>query len=125
MGRVLQIEMKSSLFDPHSSDRRVLVRRASEGREGRPLYRVFLYLEGRDLPFVENVTYFLHPTFPDHVRIVPRTPGNPVCKLEIWTWGFFDIKATVVDKTGARQLLSHYLEYKEEISEGVVSFVTA
>lgn len=120
MERPLQIEIKSSLFDPHSSDRRVLVR-----RERRPLYRVFLYLEGRDLAFVESVTYFLHPTFPDPVRTVPRTPSNPLCKLELWTWGFFDIDAEVTDKSGSRHRLLHHLEYTKEISQGEVTFVPA
>lgn len=121
MKRELKIELKSSLFDPHSSDQRVLVRRTPS----RPLYRVFLYLDGQDLPFVDSVTYYLHPTFNDPVRTVARTPSNPICKLEIWTWGIFAIEATIKDKTGARHQLSHYLTYDREIAQGEITFVPA
>ena len=117
----LKVEVRDSLFDPHSSDRRVLVRRTPEDR---PLYRVFLYLEGPDLPFVESVTYVLHPTFPDPIRVVPRTPSNPLCKLEIWTWGLFDVAVTVTEKSGARFRLAHHLEYEDEaLRQREVSFV--
>ncbi len=125
MKRQLQLQIKDSAFDPdipdRSKDQRILIRQTN----GRTLYRVFLYLDGPDLPFVQSVTYFLHPTFNPSQLSVSRTPRNPTCKLEIWTWGIFEISARVIDKSGDTIQLTHPLEYEREISQKGVAFSTA
>ncbi len=125
MKRPLELQIKDSAFDPDVPDRgkdqRILIRQTN----GRTLYRIFIYLDGPDLPFVQAVTYFLHPTFKPSQRTVSRTPRNPTCKLELWTWGIFEISARVIDKSGDTFPLTHTLEYEREISQKGVAFSTA
>ena len=118
----MDIQVRDSLFDlqPDSdpSQKTVTVRRAET-----PLYKVWVYLDGRDLPFVESVTYTLHSTFPDPVRKVERTVANPKCALIIWTWGIFEVKASVRNKQGRRYDLRHRLTYDLELSRGGLEYV--
>lgn len=115
--RTLSLEVKDSLFDPDSpaseSSKRVAeFRRGSTGT----LYRVFIYLDGADLPFVEDVVYQLHHTFTPPERRVSRSVSNPRCKLVIWTWGFFTVHATVTTKKDVLSL-THELQYGREIEQ--------
>jgi len=105
------VQVEDSLFDPDSSDRSALVKNT---KSDKPLYRVFLYLEGPGLPYVNAVTYVLHPTFDEPTRQVFRTSANPRCKLEMWTWGIFRVQAIVTDRQGAMVTLSHDLQYSKE-----------
>ena len=89
----------------------------------KPLYRVFLYLDGPGLPYVNAVTYVLHPTFKEPTRQVFRTPANPRCKLEMWTWGLFRVQAIVTDRQGNMFTLSHDLQYNSQFPE--VKFTAA
>jgi transcription initiation factor IIF auxiliary subunit len=82
----------------------------------RPLYRVHLYVEGPDLPYVRSVTYTLHPTFSDRVRTVTRSASNPNCLLTIWTWGVFEVGVRIEDKKGTTYDLTHAMRYGEEVS---------
>jgi hypothetical protein len=117
---VANLEVKDSLIDPDSADRTALWRNPSSEQ---PLYRVFLYLEGLRLPYVEAVTYILHPTFRERSRQVFRTSSNPRCKLEIWTWGLFSVQAIVTDRDGRTFTLTHELQYNEEFNN--VTFTAA
>ena len=76
-----------------------------------PLYKVWLFLAGNELPYVESTTYELHKTFNNPFRRVERNLTNPDCRLVIWTWGIFEIKATVLHKSGRTYNISHYLNY--------------
>lgn len=76
-----------------------------------PLYKVWIFLSGNDLSYVENTTYRLHSTFTDPVRRVERNLTNPDCRLMIWTWGIFEIKATILHRSGRTYNLAHYLNY--------------
>lgn len=108
----MEIRIRDSLCDPDApGESKIFYRRAGT----RTLYRVFIYLEGPELPFVESVTYTLHPTFDEPVRTVRRTPQNPLCKLEIWTWGLFEVLGVVADRRGSRYTLKHQLQYGKEI----------
>lgn len=80
----LDVAIKDTVFDPDSpgGPPRIYARGLQEEN---PRYKVWLYLAGEDLPYVRSVTYKLHPTFPQPVRKVLRTPSNPNCKLVIWT----------------------------------------
>lgn len=93
----LDVRLRYALRDPDQLDAGKVLYRELEGRR---LYRVFLFLEGEGLPFVESVTYRLHPTFPRPEEQVTRSPANPRCKLEIWTWGTFQTVALIRDKRG-------------------------
>jgi hypothetical protein len=114
--RALDLRVVDSLFEPGGADRKVHV-----DNEAQQLvrYRVWLYLEGRDLPYVKQVTYRLHDTFEDPNRVVPRTASNPNCALAIWTWGIFEVLAVVEDKSGNAFELRHKLSYGEQLKENL------
>lgn len=101
IGNQLDIEVKDTVFDPNMAqsdlERKVHVRSLSKETF---FYKVWLYLEGNDLPYVESVTYTLDETFPDRIRTVARTPSNPNCQLVIWTWGLFMVETVITDKKG-------------------------
>ena len=117
--RTLSVIFKDSLFDPDSSEK---IAQYREQPSGQPLYRVFLYLDGPDLPFVESVTFRLHETFSPPTRRVTRSLTNPHCKIAIWTWGVFTAEAVVVGKTGGELELSHRLQYGNQISNPDIKF---
>ena len=111
--RTLSIEVRDSLFDPDCTDRVALFRRRPSGDT---LYRVFIYLEGPDLPFVNEVTYRLHETFSPPTRAITRSVSNSRCKITIWTWGIFTVRATIGDKTEGQITITHDLTYGQQIS---------
>jgi transcription initiation factor IIF auxiliary subunit len=111
------LEVKDSVLDPDSTDHRI--RYQGPVVADRTLYRVFIYLDGPALPFVESVTYTLHETFPDRIRTVRRTPRNPSCKLEIRTWGTFEVIAEIQEKRGTTFRLIHPLTFDREIKEAI------
>jgi hypothetical protein len=112
--RPLDLKVRDSLFEPGTSDRKVYL---DNEKPDLVFYRVWLFLEGRDLPYVSRVTYHLHETFRDPVRVVPRTASNPNCALDIWTWGVFRVLALVEDKRGSTVELSHKLTYANQLKE--------
>jgi transcription initiation factor IIF auxiliary subunit len=116
----LAVEIRDSPFDP--DDPKPVIR-VKNPKTDRPLYQVFLYGEGPGLPFVESITYELHPTFNDPVKRVVRSVTNPRCKLVIWTWGLFTVKATIRDKTGRQEVRSHHLEYATQFSREGIEFL--
>lgn len=116
IGNELDIEVKDTVLDPNlpPSERRIYFRK--EGADTY-YYKVWLYLEGPDLPFVESVTFTLDETFPNPSRTVRRTPSNPNCQLVIWTWRLFTIKATIIDKKGFAYQVAHELSYNKELTK--------
>lgn len=110
----LEITLRDSLYPPEGSTD---VIRYDASIEGHPRYQVWLYLEGPDLPYVRKATYHLHPTFPEPIRVVRRTPSNPNCALAVWAWGMFDVRAEVEDKRGHRHTLRHRLAYDRQIKQ--------
>lgn len=122
MDRQFNIEVRDSVFDPNlpnETPRKVYVGK----QDGKPIYKVWLYIVGYDLPYVHSVTYILHSTFPDPVRRVPRTLSNPNCQLVIWTWGLFEITVTVEDKSGRRTNLKHKLLYDRELQQSGIKYI--
>jgi len=117
---VPNVVVRDSLIDPDSPDGAALVRNSHSER---PLYRVFLYLDGLGLSFVTGVTYVLHPSFKEPTRAVFRSLANPRCKLEIWTWGLFRVQAIITDSQGSMTTLAHDLEYNKEFPD--VKFIAA
>ena len=105
------VEVRDSLRDPDFPDGTPQWRNPESDK---PLYRVFLYLEGPGLPYVTAVTYVLHHTFREPTRKILRTVSNPRCKLELWTWGLFRVQAIVSDQEGNMLTLTHDLQYDKE-----------
>ena len=117
--RKLDIKIIDSLFDPDTSERVVSVEKKSASR---PLYKVFVYLQGLDVPYVDNVTYTLHPTFKRPVIRVDRTISNPSCKLTIWTWGLFTIRASIATSQGTILNSEHSLTYDRDLQSPDIKY---
>lgn len=115
----LKIAMVDTAFDPHSApmsdDARVVLFKKSGDRD---FYKVWLYLDGPDVPFVQAVTYELHPSFRQRIHTVSRTAANQDCALIIWTWGTFEVKATVRTKSNGVTVLTHMLSYDRDFKSG-------
>lgn len=107
------VDIYDQPFDPDSNDKIVYYFQRGE----QYLYKVFIYLIGRDLPFVKRVTYKLHPTFPNPERVVLRTDVNRNCKLVTWAWGKFELNAIVEDSKGNKYPISRYLQYDRYFDE--------
>lgn len=121
----LNINIVDTVFDPQiygtGSDPKITPDRPLEVRyyktENTSLYKIWIFLTGGDLPFVENVTYQLHESFPEPFRTVPRSLDNPDCRLVIWTWGIFQVNGTVLNKYGSTYSISHQLNYGNLLSK--------
>jgi transcription initiation factor IIF auxiliary subunit len=122
MRKQFDIKVKDSLIDPQATTSRSA---QYKDRDKRPLYRVWLYLEGTDLPYVQSVMYKLHPTFPNPLLTIERTVSNPMCKTAIWTWGIFTVEATILTKTGETIAVSHRLTYGSEIEQKDIRLMKA
>jgi transcription initiation factor IIF auxiliary subunit len=108
----LNIEVKDSLFDPDlpATSGKVHVRK----KGAKTYYKVWLYLDGPDRPYIDSVTYTLHETFNDPVQVVRRTVSNPNCKMAFWSWGLFAVNATLLDKQGFSYVVTHELSYDKQ-----------
>lgn len=113
------LRIVDSVFEPGAPGKKVYVK--SEGNA--QLYKVWIFLEGADLPYVESVMYKLHPTFPNPEQTVRRTVANPSCQLVIWTWGLFKIKARVMGKNGRIYELEYQLQYDQQLREEGVQLI--
>ena len=71
----INLRVFDTAVDPTAEEKIVYYRPGAD----RPLYRVWIYVDGPDLPFVDSVTYRLHPTFKEPERTVPRTTV-PYCE---------------------------------------------
>lgn len=114
--RPLNIQVRDSVFDPAIPPLprpKVYVRKSGNNT----LYKVWLYLSGYDLPYVQSATYILHPTFSDPIRVVRRNLNNPDCQLIIWTWGTFEIKVKIEDKSGRYYEVVHRLNFDKELKQ--------
>ncbi len=121
----LNIKIVDTIFDPdvYGSDLSPedIKKRRPDIRyylsEGSSLYKVWIFLSGTDLPRVDSVTYQLHETFDNPIRIIPRTLNNLDCSITIWTWGIFQINATILDKVGRSYSISHQMNYGETLKD--------
>ena len=120
MDRPLHIEVKDSVFDPNQppGTKQVYVRT----EQNQYFYKVWLFLDGRDLPYVQSVTYTLHPTFSQPVRTVRRTPENPNCQLVLWTWSVFAVNTTIEDKQGGLYEVVHALSYDKQLAQEGIEY---
>ncbi len=88
----LDLQVRYTAFD--ESDKVQVKKFRSQGK---PHFRVRIYIEGRDLDKVEKVVYTLHPTFPRPRREVSSPPNY---ELIIWTWGVFNLPVEIYDNEG-------------------------
>jgi hypothetical protein len=109
----LELEVQDTPFDPSARERIVLTRAV----DGQTLYRVFVYLTGRDLPFVKRATYSLHPSVSGTPQAVARTPANPDCRLILWLWGTFPLSVVVEDLKDGTHELQYKLQFDRYFSE--------
>ncbi|MDC8002932.1 hypothetical protein POV27_02655 [Aureisphaera galaxeae] len=110
--------------DSNESDQTVFYRETSKSKK--KLYKVRIYLEGRDLPYVKQVKYTLHSTFgKNRVKIVRRRPSNLDCGLLIWTWGIFTVQVEIEDVKGRVTELDHYLTFGNQLQDSRVKIQKA
>lgn len=120
----IDVQVKHSLFNPSfpqsDSSNRVHYRKEEDDTY---YYRVFLFIDGPDLPYVDSVTYALDDSFPQPIQTVSRTPANPNCQLVIWTWKEgFTLVATITDKKNNNYQVTHELSYAEELPSEISQY---
>lgn len=110
------IEIKDSVFDPE------IIRRRKEDiseylKGNKYFYKVFIYAQGKTMPYVDSITYFLHSSIENNVRTIKRRPSNEYCKIEVETPGIFKVRATIYYKDGEVEHKEHYLNFSKELKE--------
>lgn len=105
----LNVEIKDYPFNPRGGTRVVGTK---PGPDGHPLYRVFLRLEGPDLPLVKSAVYVFDSSVSPREVTIPRSETSPDCLYEVWLWGKFEVNGYVIDvKDQTYPLSPHYLDY--------------
>jgi transcription initiation factor IIF auxiliary subunit len=112
--------IKDSLFDPSiENDNQVSF---YQDQYKRIRYKVWLYIEGPRISYVDYVVYKLHSSFKESERKVERSIVNPNCKLAIWTWGIFNIKVNIFLKNGEVLEAEHYLTFNNQFKSSKLQF---
>ena len=117
--RAYHIDVEDTIIDPYQTKSKQkesshICAYYKEKEGTKRLYKVWVYLNGNDLPFVRRVIYKLHPTFKKRIRTIEKTYENPSCALVLWTWGLFNVEAKVEFKDGSIVSLDHYLTYNND-----------
>ncbi|HAD11290.1 MAG TPA: hypothetical protein DCF33_02510 [Saprospirales bacterium] len=114
--RTYNIYLRDTLFEPNSASGKKATFKKYAYPDSKVLYKVWVYLDGKDLSFVQAVKYHLHPSFKVNQYQIERSLSNPQCALVIWTWGVFNVRAEVTLISGEVLVLNHYLTYPEAFS---------
>ena len=115
------LEIKDILLDLEESNDSKTVYYKNSTRSQKKLYKVKIYIDGLDLPYIKQVTYKLHSTFgKNRVNIIKRTPSNLKCGLTIWTWGIFTVNAEIEDLKGRIIQLEHRLTFGNQLQNDEV-----
>ena len=77
--------------------------------------RVFIEAPHATLDSVDFVKYTLHPTFKDRYRVSFNRSKN--FEIKLWSYGYFDVQASIVMKNGATAEASGYVEWR--VPEGM------
>lgn len=85
---------------------------AAKDQTGWWKWSVWVEAEPTTLKKIMQVTYTLHPTFPDPVRVVQGAARK--FRLDSGGWGEFMIHAVVEMRGGAKKKLSHWLRLSDE-----------
>ena len=80
----------------------------TEKYEGQDWWKWSVWIDGQDLNNVEQVTWKLHPSFPQPERVI-SDPGSKF-RLDTAGWGTFLVRADVKLKDGTNRELEHELE---------------
>jgi len=120
-----RIGVKDSIFDPYArkSKERTAYYRPLANRDDLTYYKVWIYLDGDDLPFVKSVKYILHDSFRNRVRIVESESSNPRCAAKIWTWGIFTVDVEIEDLDSRIIRMSHHLSYGDEVVQDGINWI--
>ena len=79
---------------------------------GRKHYNIKIYLKTDDkseLLDVSAVQYELHPTFKQRTRISENLSSN--FEINIWTWGYFELKAKLYFRSGGVKEIAGRVEW--------------
>lgn len=87
----------------------------SKGEAKRFQWKVFVNEDESVLDTIESITYLLHPTFPDPLRIIKNRESN--FALESSGWGEFDIQITIKFKNGEETKQTYPLKLNKEWPE--------
>lgn len=88
---------------------------ASYTGDGRWNWAIWLTGSAAELETIEQVTYTLHPSFPNPVRVIRARRGG--FRLQSNGWGEFKIYIDILFKNGTHTQLSHDLKLNEEIEQ--------
>lgn len=122
MRRAIELEIRDSVFDPDRPPGQAVRYRKLEQGASKFSYCVYAWLDGPDLAFVEQVRWYLHESFPQREVVTQRSAGNQRCKLTLWTWGIFEIKAIVALRGRPPIELIHRLGYDRELARADLKF---
>ena len=75
-------------------------------------WKVFVDAPSGELGSIEEVTYTLHPTFPNPIQI--RKEKTNKFALESSGWGEFTIRADIHFRDGHEETLTHWLNLEAE-----------
>ncbi len=93
------------------------------GSAKKNLYRVRLWLDGRDLPQLAEARY----RFPSRARLtdqpVSRRIDNPRCEIFIWAGGLLELAAELTLKDGRSYTLRHELGFDRELKGARPTFI--
>lgn len=87
----------------------------SKGDTKRFQWRVFVNENESILDTIENITYLLHPTFADPLRVIKNLESK--FALESSGWGEFDIQITIKFKNGEETKQTYHLKLNKEWPE--------
>jgi len=85
-------------------------------------YKVWIYLEGPQIFFIDYVIYTLPSSFNITNKTVSRSLTNPNCSFFIWTNGVFNVQATIFLKSGELITTEHYLSFDRDIQADNLKF---
>lgn len=120
--KTFEVEIHDSVIEEGVNGQPVIY--VKNAKSDKPLYKVTIFLDGNDLPYVESVEYELHPSFKKRFNKIERTLNNATCTFTIWTWGIFEVKAVIKAKDGSKFNLSHQLTYGDEIANSDYKIVS-
>lgn len=84
-------------------------------REGKYLFWNRVYAKGEDMDKVKEITYIVHPSFPNPVRRVRNRESG--FELIIWAWGEFTIKIIITTKDEEEYYRDFFLGFGDKLEE--------
>jgi hypothetical protein len=113
----INLNLESSVFSPEDIGKQGPIQVRKKADSGKLYFKVYLFITGQDLPFVDKIVYKLHPTFKKNMVTSKPHSGNSYGSISIWTWGLFELTAEVKLRNGKEFTLKHQLNYDKELKE--------